>query len=329
MPPLVLVLPPLIWGWLTYRVLAFDVLAAARQPRRARALCCDAERWPLLGIGVACGALGAAPSLLWAVSALTLVLAPFLILVSIWLYTLVFAFSSLWFAHYLLAALQRLRAARATRRGRRRASRCRAVAATRRARTRRMKIGLIIVGDEILSGKRADKHLPKVIELLAARGLELAWARYVGDDPARITADLKDAFASGDLVFSCGGIGATPDDHTRQCAAAALGVPLALHPEARDFVIERMKDVAREQGTTFDPDRDDNRHRLNMAVFPAGAEIIPNPYNKIAGFAVRSGEGGVFFVPGFPVMAWPMIEWVLDHPLPPPARRARRRASAR
>jgi molybdopterin-biosynthesis enzyme MoeA-like protein len=176
-----------------------------------------------------------------------------------------------------------------------------------------MNIGLIIIGDEILSGKRADKHLPKVIELLAARGLDLAWARYVGDDPKRITADLKDAFESGDLVFSCGGIGATPDDHTRQCAAAALGVPLALHPQARDFVIERMKDVAREQGTTFDPERDDNRHRLNMAVFPVGAEIIPNPYNKIAGFAVRSGAGGVFFVPGFPVMAWPMIEWVLDH----------------
>jgi len=175
-----------------------------------------------------------------------------------------------------------------------------------------MNVGLIIIGDEILSGKRADKHLPRVIEMLAARGMELAWARLVGDDPERIKADLKDAFASGDLVFSCGGIGATPDDHTRQCAAAALGVPLVLHPEARDFVIERMKDVAREQGTTFDPDRDDNRHRLNMAVFPAGAEIIPNPYNKIAGFALRSGAGGVFFVPGFPVMAWPMIEWVLD-----------------
>jgi molybdopterin-biosynthesis enzyme MoeA-like protein len=175
-----------------------------------------------------------------------------------------------------------------------------------------MNIGLLIVGDEILSGKRADKHLPKVIELLAARGLQLAWARYVGDDPPRITADLRHAFASGDLVFSCGGIGATPDDHTRQCAAAALGVPLELHPEAKALVIERMRDVAREQGTAFDPDREDNRHRLNMAVFPAGAEIIPNPYNKIAGFAVRSGEGGVFFVPGFPVMAWPMIEWVLD-----------------
>ena len=73
-----------------------------------------------------------------------------------------------------------------------------------------------------------------------------------------------------------------------------------------------MKDVAREQGTAFDPDRADNVHRLNMGVFPAGAEIIPNPYNKIAGFAVRSGAADVFFVPGFPVMAWPMIEWVLD-----------------
>ena len=107
-PPLVLVLPPLIWGWLTYRVLSYDVLAThASREERLRLL--DDERWPLLAMGVACGAMGAAPSLLWAVSALALVLAPFLILVSIWLYTLVFAFSSLWFAHYLLAALQRLR----------------------------------------------------------------------------------------------------------------------------------------------------------------------------------------------------------------------------
>jgi molybdopterin-biosynthesis enzyme MoeA-like protein len=176
-----------------------------------------------------------------------------------------------------------------------------------------MNFGLIIIGDEILSGKRADKHLPKVIELLGARGLQLSWARYVGDEPARITADLRDAFASGDVVFSCGGIGATPDDHTRQCAAAALALPLVLHPEAKEFVLERMRDVAREQGTRYDPDRDDNKHRLNMAVFPQGSGIIPNPYNKIAGFSVRRGEGGVFFVPGFPVMAWPMIEWVLDH----------------
>ncbi len=171
-----------------------------------------------------------------------------------------------------------------------------------------MNFGVIIIGDEILSGKRADKHLPKVIELLGARGLGLSWARYVGDDPARITADLKHAFESGDAVFSCGGIGATPDDHTRQCAAAALGRPLALHPQARDLILERMRDTAKEQGIAFEPDRHDNVHRLNMGVFPEGAQIIPNPYNKIAGFTV----GHVHFVPGFPVMAWPMIEWVLD-----------------
>ena len=168
--------------------------------------------------------------------------------------------------------------------------------------------GLIIVGDEILSGKRADKHLPKVIELLNARGLQLAWADYVGDSPERITHTLQRAFASGDIVFSCGGIGATPDDHTRQCAAKALGVPLELHPEAERLIRERMQDTAREQGVPYEPDRPDNIHRLNMGVFPQGASIIRNPYNKIPGFTV----GTVHFVPGFPVMAWPMIENTLD-----------------
>ena len=168
--------------------------------------------------------------------------------------------------------------------------------------------GLVIVGDEILSGKRADKHLPKVIELLSARGLQLAWAEYVGDSPERITATLRRALDGGLPVFSCGGIGATPDDHTRQCAARALGVELELHPQAAALIRERMQDTAREQGVAWDPDRPDNVHRLNMGVFPQGASIIPNPYNKIPGFSV----GQVHFVPGFPVMAWPMIEWVLD-----------------
>jgi molybdopterin-biosynthesis enzyme MoeA-like protein len=204
--------------------------------------------------------------------------------------------------------------------------------------------GIIIIGDEILSGKRADKHLPKVIELLAARGLSLAYAEYVGDDPKRITATLARTFSaartSGDIVFSTGGIGATPDDHTRQCAAKALGLELALHAEARRLIEERMRDTAKEQGTVFDPDRHDNLHRLNMGMFPVGAGIIPNPYNKIPGFSCfvereeggrRAGppqarpapsggsephpvgeRGGIHFVPGFPVMAWPMIEWVLD-----------------
>ena len=173
-----------------------------------------------------------------------------------------------------------------------------------------MNVGLIIIGDEILSGKRKDAHLAKVIELLSARGMALSWARYLADDRQGITAALRDAFASTDLVFSCGGIGATPDDHTRQSAAAALGVPLVLHPEAKQLIQERMQDVAKEQGVPYEPDRADNVHRLNMGVFPQGAHIIANPYNKIPGFSV----GHVHFVPGFPVMAWPMIESLLDGP---------------
>ncbi|MEX1167138.1 MAG: molybdopterin-binding protein [Hydrogenophaga sp.] len=174
--------------------------------------------------------------------------------------------------------------------------------------------GLIIIGDEILSGRRADKHLPKVIELLQARGLSLAWALCVGDERPRITAALRDAFASGDAVFSCGGIGATPDDHTRQCAGAALDRDLALHPTAQQRIEQRMRDTALEKGETFDAERPDNVHRYNMGVFPVGARIIENPYNKIPGFTCDSpsGVGAVHFVPGFPVMAWPMIEAVLD-----------------
>ncbi len=171
-----------------------------------------------------------------------------------------------------------------------------------------MTFGLIIIGDEILSGRRSDKHLPKVIELLGGRGLRLAWAEIVGDDPARITALLKRTLAGPDIVFCCGGIGATPDDHTRQCAAAALGVPLALHPEGKLLVQERIRETANEAGREPDFDAPENRQRLRMAEFPAGATLIPNPYNRIPGFTVRQHH----FVPGFPVMAWPMIAWVLD-----------------
>jgi molybdopterin-biosynthesis enzyme MoeA-like protein len=178
--------------------------------------------------------------------------------------------------------------------------------------------GLIIIGDEILSGRRQDKHMAKVIELLGARGHALAWARYIGDERPAITAALREALASGDIVFSCGGIGATPDDHTRQCAAAASGRPLVLHEGAKALIEQRMRDVATEQGVPFEPDRPDNIHRLNMGVFPEGAELIPNPYNKIPGFSL----GDLHFVPGFPVMAHPMIEWLLDEryaDLKPPA----------
>ena len=155
--------------------------------------------------------------------------------------------------------------------------------------------------------------MPKVIELMNERGLTLSWAEYIGDSPERITASLQRAFDSADVVFSCGGIGATPDDHTRQCAGRALGVPMILHPEARALIQERMQDTAKEQGVAYEPERADNIHRLNMGVFPQGATIIRNPYNKIPGFSCQgTGQGVVHFVPGFPVMAWPMIESVLE-----------------
>lgn len=174
--------------------------------------------------------------------------------------------------------------------------------------------GLIVIGDEILSGKRTDKHLAKIVEILGERGLALSWAEYVGDDAPRITAVLRRAFDSADVVFCTGGIGATPDDHTRRSAAQALGVSAVLHPEARALIEERMREGARERGESYEPERSDNLHRLNMGVFPEGASIIPNPYNKIPGFACkgRLTPGAVYFVPGFPVMAWPMVQWVLD-----------------
>ena len=155
--------------------------------------------------------------------------------------------------------------------------------------------GAIIIGDEILSGKRQDKHLSKTIETLKTRGLELAYANYIGDEPERIVATLKQSFATDHVVFSFGGIGATPDDYTRQCAAAALGVELLAHPDAVAAMMAKL-------GFELTP------NRIKMAEFPLGASIIPNPYNQIAAFSC----GDHHFLPGFPEMAWPMMAWVLD-----------------
>jgi hypothetical protein len=108
-PPLVLIIPPLVWGWLTYRVMAFDALSdfASRAERQE---IFKRHRWPLLAMGVFAGYLGAAPSLVWSFGFMAVALAPILVPVSIWLYTLIFAFSSLWFTHYGLKALEDLRA---------------------------------------------------------------------------------------------------------------------------------------------------------------------------------------------------------------------------
>jgi len=175
-----------------------------------------------------------------------------------------------------------------------------------------MGFGLIVIGDEILSGRREDKHMRRAVELLGARGLALDWAQYLGDDRAAITATLRRTLSGPDVVFCTGGIGATPDDHTRQCAAAAMGVPLALHPEARELIALRIAETAQGDPVKADLNRPENQHRFKMGEFPAGARIIPNSYNRIPGFSV----GDHHFMPGFPVMAWPMMEWVLDHYYP-------------
>jgi len=162
-----------------------------------------------------------------------------------------------------------------------------------------MGVTLLIVGDEILSGKRQDRHLAKVRELLQARGIELAEVRIVGDDEERIAQTVSQLHARGDTVLSCGGIGATPDDRTRQAVARAFGLAVVRHPEGEALIVNEYGDKA-------------YPNRVLMADFPAGAALIPNPVNRVAGFSIN----GVYCVPGFPEMAWPMLEWVLDTQLP-------------
>ncbi|MDG1074603.1 MAG: molybdopterin-binding protein [Methylophilaceae bacterium] len=155
--------------------------------------------------------------------------------------------------------------------------------------------GLYIIGDEILSGKRKDAHLNKVVELLSARGLQLSWAHFLGDVPTQITQSFKASMDRGDIVLSFGGIGATPDDYTRQCAADAAGVAIERHLDA-------VANIEAQYGESAYP------KRVLMADFPKGADLIPNPVNRVAGFSMNAH----YFVPGFPEMGHPMVEWVLD-----------------
>ncbi len=162
-----------------------------------------------------------------------------------------------------------------------------------------MKLGLIIIGDEVLSGKRQDQHFAHVVEVLRARGMELSWCRIIGDVPELIVDTLRQTLARDELVFCCGGIGATPDDHTRACAARAIGVDLLRHPAA-------VAEMEARFGPGLSP------ARALLAHLPAGSRIIPNPYNRVPGFSVAHHH----FLPGFPEMAWPMLQWVLDTQYP-------------
>lgn len=162
-----------------------------------------------------------------------------------------------------------------------------------------MKIGAIIIGDEILTGRRQDKHLKHIISTLAHRGLELSWAKYCGDDEALLSEEFRQIHNHNDICFSFGGIGATHDDKTRQSMAAALEVPLQQHPDA-------VREIEDKYGEASYP------YRILMAELPQAANIIPNPYNRIPGFSVDH----IHCLPGFPEMAWPMLEWVLDKRYP-------------
>lgn len=156
-------------------------------------------------------------------------------------------------------------------------------------------IGIVLIGDELLSGKRQDKHMSAVINMLHERGLELSWARMVGDDAGLLERTLTETMGTDDIVFSFGGIGATPDDRTRQCAARAAGCDLEINAEGREILEAKFGDEAYPS-------------RIHMVEWPAGAAVIPNPINQVPGFSL----GDHHFVPGFPRMAWPMVAWILD-----------------
>ncbi len=156
--------------------------------------------------------------------------------------------------------------------------------------------GLFVVGSEILDGRVRDRHFENTRRSLARRHLPLLYALILPDDPDLLREELRWAMERGDRFFCCGGIGATPDDYTRRCAAEAAGVGLELHREAAAILSERFGPLA-------------TPHRLKMVEFPAGSRIIPNPYNQVPGFSIAGG----YFLPGFPEMAAPMTDWVLDN----------------
>ena len=156
--------------------------------------------------------------------------------------------------------------------------------------------GLIVIGTEILDGRVRDSHFENTRRLLKERNHPLVYSMILRDDPALIQDKLRWAMGRPEPFFCCGGIGATPDDYTRQCAAEAAGVPLEFHAEGLEILQARF-------GAEATPSR------LRMVEFPLGAELIPNPVNRIPGFTVANGH----FLPGFPSMAEPMAAWVLDN----------------
>lgn len=159
----------------------------------------------------------------------------------------------------------------------------------------KMKFGALIIGDEILSGKRQDKHFEFLQKTLKKYELSLSWVKYIQDDSKDIIQSIKESIKPDTVIFSFGGIGATPDDFTRQSAAEAFGLQLTRNDEALKLIEEQFGDGAYPK-------------RVLMADIPEDALLIPNEINKIPGFKINHHH----FLPGFPEMAWPMVEWILN-----------------
>jgi len=163
----------------------------------------------------------------------------------------------------------------------------------------RTQFGVLVIGDEILNGKRQDRHFPYVVTRLRARGLSADWYHVAGDDRRSLIETLRQTRQDGIPVFCFGGIGATPDDNTRQAAAQAFGCRLQVHDEALALIEAQFGAAARP-------------NRVRMAELPEACLLIPNPVNRIPGFTIHEHH----FFPGFPEMAWPMLEWVLERYYP-------------
>ena len=157
-------------------------------------------------------------------------------------------------------------------------------------------VGIVIIGDETLTGRRSDKHMSHVIEYFNERGVEVTWVYYLGDDLEDLVHHFRMIRKRGDVCFSFGGIGATPDDRTRKAMALAFDMALTRHPGAVKCLEDRFGEEA-------------YPNRILMAELPEEAELVPNAYNNIPGFSV----GSIYCLPGFPEMAWAMMEWVIEN----------------
>ena len=160
----------------------------------------------------------------------------------------------------------------------------------------------LIIGTEILNRRRKDAHFDFVTKALADKGHKLTASFIIEDDPALIIQTIKFiASQPNPVLFSFGGIGSTPDDHTRKCAAIALrGGEFVVHEEAKRIIEEKL-------GSDAYP------HPIKMAELPKGAELLDNPVNKMPAFSL---DERYFFMPGFPEMSHPMVSEILDKLIP-------------